>query len=125
MKETNVILWISRTGELVKTFTTGDADTQKLGYIGVCDSLLILGNNFAEYPEIVIEGDKKEDKKFTDFDLTASKELVVLNRFSGKKLWSMTANHGFIHNSVIAGDGLLFCLDKLPQNLETKLKEKR
>ncbi|MDO9339523.1 MAG: PQQ-binding-like beta-propeller repeat protein [Bacteroidales bacterium] len=113
-----------KTGELVKTFSTGDKNTQKLGYIGVYDSLLILGNNFAGYPEILIEGDKAEDKKFTDFDLTASKELIIMDRFSGNKLWSITANHGFIHNSVIAGDGLLFCLDKLPQNLETKLKRR-
>ena len=121
---TNCHLIDIKTGELVKTISTGDKNTRKLGYIGVYDSLLILGNNFTEYPEIVIEGDKPENKKFTDFDLTASKELIVMDRFSGKRLWSMTANHGFIHNSVIAGDGLLFCLDKLPQNLETKLKRR-
>jgi outer membrane protein assembly factor BamB len=114
----------SGTGEIVNTIVTGDENTHKLGYIGVYDSLLILGNDFTTYPEVVIEGDKKEDKKFTNYDITASKELVVLNRFSGKRLWSIVANHGFIHNSVIAGDGLLFCLDKLPQNLETKLKRR-
>jgi outer membrane protein assembly factor BamB len=112
------------TGELVKTIKTGDRNTQRLGYIGVCDSLLILGNNFTDYPEIIIDGDKAEDKKLTDFDVTASRELLILDRFSGGKLWSITANHGFIHNSVIAGDGFLFCLDKLPQNLETKLKRR-
>ena len=112
------------TGELVKTISTGDKDTQKLGYIGVYDSLLILGNNFVSYPEIINEGDKTENKKFTNFDLTASTGLMILNRFNGKKLWSIAANHGFIHNSVIAGNGLLFCLDKLPQNLETKLKRR-
>lgn len=56
------------TGELVKTISTGDKDTQKLGYIGVYDSLLILGNNFVSYPEIINEGDKTENKKFTNFD---------------------------------------------------------
>jgi len=48
----------------------------------------------------------------------------VLDRFTGKKLWSIESNHGFIHNSVIAGDGILFCLDKLPQYLETKLRRR-
>ena len=117
-----------KTGELVKTFSTGDKNTQKLGYIGVYDNLLILGNNFSEYPAIPIEEenkeDKKDNKKFEDFDLTASKELIIMDRFSGKKLWNISANHGFIHNSVIAGDGVLFCLDKLPQYLETKLKRR-
>jgi outer membrane protein assembly factor BamB len=121
---TNCHLIDINTGVLVKTISTGDKNTQELGYIGVYDSLLILGNNFTEYPEIIIEGDKPEDIKFTDFDVTASKELIILNRFSGQKLWSVTANYGFIHNSVIAGDGLLFCLDKLPQHLETKLKRR-
>ena len=117
-----------KTGNLIKTISTGDKNTQKLGYIGVYENLLILGNNFSDYPEITIEEDKtevkKDAKKFEDFDLTASKELLIMDRFSGEKLWSITANHGFIHNSVIAGDGLLFCLDKLPQNLETKLKRR-
>ncbi|MCX6326888.1 MAG: PQQ-binding-like beta-propeller repeat protein [Bacteroidia bacterium] len=133
---TNCHLINIKTGELVKTISTGEKNTQKLGYIGVYDSLLILGNNFTKYPEIIIEEanqedkkedikeDKKDTKKFENFDLTASKELIIMDRFSGKKLWSITANHGFIHNSVIAGDGFLFCLDKLPQYLETKLKRR-
>ena len=133
---TNCHLIDTKTGKLVKTISTGDKNTQKLGYIGVSDNFLILGNNFSKYPVITIEEDnkevkkednkedKKDTKKFEDFDLTASKELLIMDRFSGKKLWSITANHGFIHNSVIAGDGLLFCLDKLPQNLETKLKRR-
>jgi outer membrane protein assembly factor BamB len=121
---TNCHLIDIKTGEQVKTFTTGDNNTQELGYIGVYDSLLILGNNFTDYPEITVEGDPPVNPKFVDFDLTASKELIVMDRFSGKKLWSITANYGFIHNSVIAGDGLLYCLDKLPQSLETKLRRR-
>jgi hypothetical protein len=113
-----------RTGDMVKTISTGANNTQELGYIGVYDSLLILGNNFTEYPEIILEGEKPAKGKSTDFDLTASRELIILDRFSGVQKWSITANHGFIHNSVIAGDGMLFCLDKLPQNLETKLKRR-
>ncbi len=69
------------------------------------------------------ENDPKK-VKFSDFDRTASKELLVLNRFNGEQLWSVKANLGFIHNAVIAGDGMLFCLDKLPQSLETKRKRR-
>jgi len=113
-----------QTGELVRSFSTGDSNTQNLGYIGVYENLLILGNNFSQYPEIPNEVGVMARKKFENFDLTASKELVILDRFSGEELWSISANHGFLHNAVIAGDGLLFCLDKLPQNLETKLKRR-
>lgn len=112
------------TGELAGTFDTGDNTTDKLGYIGVYKNYLILGKNFTEYPEIANTDSIKEDEKFGKYDLTASKELFILDRFSGKKLWSITSNLGFIHNSVIAGDDILFCLDKLPQNLETKLRRR-
>ncbi len=112
-------------GELVKTFTTGDEGTQEIGFIGVYEDLLILGNNFSEFNNM-LESDTLaiKDPRFANFDVSASQELVVLDRFSGKKLWSIKAANGFIHNSVIAGDGMLFCLDKLPQYLETKLKRR-
>jgi outer membrane protein assembly factor BamB len=112
------------TGQLVKTFTTGDENTTKLGYIGVYKNYLILGNNFTKYPVIEPEKDAKIDKKFENFDVTASKELLILDRFNGKKLWSMAANHGFIHNGIIVGDDILFCLDKLPMALESRLKRR-
>ena len=117
------------TGKVTKVFTTGDAKAEKIGYIGVYKDLLILGNNFTNYPELPFaEGEEansdEESKKFENFNVTASRELVILNRFTGEKKWSIVANHGFIHNSVIAGDSLLFCLDKLPQYLETKLRRR-
>ncbi len=121
---TNCHLLDIKTGELVKSISTGDPNTQKLGYIGVYDDLLILGNNFSQYPNIPNEEGVPPREKFENFDLTASKELLILDRFSGKKIWSIPANHGFLHNAVIAGDGILFCLDKLPQHLETKLKRR-
>jgi len=113
-----------KTGELVKSISTGDSNTQKLGYIGVYENLLILGNNFSKYPKIPNEEGVLPREKFEDFDLTASEELMILDRFSGKLLWSIPANHGFLHNAVIAGDDVLYCLDKLPQHLETKLRRR-
>ncbi|MBG0861004.1 MAG: PQQ-binding-like beta-propeller repeat protein [Bacteroidales bacterium] len=113
-----------RTGELVRSFTTGNENTEELGYIGVYEDLLILGNNFSEFPGMENDSLRLKNPKFTDYNLTASRELIVMDRFTGKKLWSITGNHGFIHNSVIAGDGKLFCLDKLPQYLETKLRRR-
>ncbi len=111
-------------GETVKIFTSSGDDTRELGYIGVYEDLLMLGNNFAEFTGFDDDSIRIKNPKFTDYDLSASRELVVLNRFTGEKLWSIEANHGFIHNAVIAGDDMLFCLDKLPQYLETKLKRR-
>ncbi|HUX94720.1 MAG TPA: PQQ-binding-like beta-propeller repeat protein [Bacteroidales bacterium] len=113
-----------RSGELKKSFNTGDPLTQRLGYIGVFNNYLILGNDFADFPEIRDPDEKVENRKFTNYDLTASRELVIMDRFSGERLWSIKANQGFIHNSIICGEDILFCLDKLPQNLETKLKRR-
>ena len=111
-------------GKLAKTFETGEDSTRKLGYIGVYKNYLILGNNFSEYSRKQIPDTTKEDPKSGNFDVTASKELFILDRFNGKGLRKLTANHGFIHNSVIVGDDILFCLDKLPQNYETKLRRR-
>lgn len=113
-----------KTGNLVETFTTGDDETQELGYIGVYEDLLILGNNFSDFPGMESDSIALKNPRFTRYDLTASSELIILDRFTGKKIWSIQANHGFIHNSVIVGDGILFCLDKLPQYLETKLQRR-
>jgi len=112
------------TGKEVKSFSTGDKDSGRLAYIGVYENLLILGNNFSEYPDMPSEEDDPRRVKFRNFNTSASKELIIMNRFNGKKIWSIDANHGFIHNAVIAGDGILFCLDKYPQSLETKLKRR-
>ena len=114
-----------KTGKLVKSFSTGDSNTERLGYIGVYDDLLILGSNFSKYPKMPDEEDNNPKRvKFLNYDLSASQELIIMDRFTGKKRWRIDANHGFIHNAVIAGDGILFCLDKLPQSLETKLKRR-
>lgn len=113
-----------KTGEQVKTISVGDTGSVQLGYIGVYEDLLILGNNFSRYPEMPSEEDDPRRVKFRNFNITASRELIILNRFSGKEIWRMDANHGFLHNAVIAGDGILFCLDKYPQSLETKLKRR-
>jgi outer membrane protein assembly factor BamB len=111
-------------GKEINTFTTGDEKTEKFAYIGVYKNYLILGNNFAEYPKIPNDSGAKVDVKFDNFNVIASRELLIFDRFTGKKIWSIAANHGFIHNSVIAGDDILFCLDKLPQNIETKLRRR-
>ncbi|MGE5419808.1 MAG: PQQ-binding-like beta-propeller repeat protein, partial [Chloroflexota bacterium] len=112
------------TGEEVKTFTSGNTNTEKLAYIGVYKNYLILGNNFTDYPHIGASEEEKPDERSENYDVTASRELVVMDRFTGTRLWSIISNLGFIHNSIIVGDDILFCLDKYPQNLETRLRRR-
>jgi hypothetical protein len=113
-----------KTGTVDRVFSTGDDNTREMGYIAVYADLLILGNKFAEFTGLEEDSIRIKNPKFTEYNLTASRELMVFNRFSGEKIWSIEAIHGFIHNSVIAGDGFIFCLDKLPQYLETKMKRR-
>lgn len=112
-----------KTGDITDTFKAGN-DTTELGFIGVYGDKLILGRGFTDYPDHETDSITIKEPLTANYDRTASRELVVLDRFSGKKLWSIPANIGFIHNSIIAGDGILFCLDKYPQFHETKMRRR-
>lgn len=50
----------------------------------------------------------------------ASRRLTVLDRRSGKVLWSSTAAGGFRHNAICAGNGRLYTLDRAPTPTDTK-----
>jgi outer membrane protein assembly factor BamB len=54
----------------------------------------------------------KSYKGFND-NLTASRHLVVLDRHSGKMLWQTSAQFGFRHNTICAGGGRLYVIDRL------------
>jgi outer membrane protein assembly factor BamB len=112
------------TGEIVKTFTSGSDTTSSLGYIGIYEKYLILGNEFRKYSNTKASNEKPADFTHENYDVTASTNLMLFDRFSGEKLWEIPSRFGFIHNSVIAGDGILFCLDKMPVSLESKLQRR-
>ena len=42
-----------------------------------------------------------------------SRQLVVMDRHTGERLWSREARYGFRHNAVVAGAGRVFCIDGL------------
>ena len=44
---------------------------------------------------------------------SASRTLVVMNRSSGRVLWSREARYAFRHNAIAVGNGKVFCLDKM------------
>ncbi len=49
-----------------------------------------------------------------NWNATCSRNLVVMDRHSGEVRWQRTARHAFHHNTVVIGNGLLFCIDRLP-----------
>jgi hypothetical protein len=38
----------------------------------------------------------------------------VMNRHTGRVLWTIPARRGFLHNAIVAGAGKIFCLDTAP-----------
>jgi len=51
---------------------------------------------------------------------SASKQLVVFNRHTGKLLWKRTARYNFRHNCIVAAAGKVFCIDGLsPDKIQT------
>ncbi len=105
-----------KTGQTQEVFSLPDqkGQTQKeWGYIGVCDDCLIAGSGFAKLPAGLGVG-LKDPNTTVGLDRSVSRQLVVMDRHTGKVLWTLDARCGFLHNGITAGDGKIFCLDALP-----------
>jgi outer membrane protein assembly factor BamB len=107
----------ARTGDTRQTFSL-PADPQtgqkpSWGYIGVYKDLLIAGAQFVRFSEEPTKPTEKKDV-FADQDVTSSMKLVVMDRTSGRVLWTETSEHAFRHNTIVVGNDKLFCIDILP-----------
>ena len=124
-------------GETISVFrllASQNGDPIDWTYIGVCDEYLIAGSGFIKQSDTLSsgnetdqspEGDKDGQKDpFLNFDYSASRSLYVLDRQNGKLIWSRQSNYGILHNSIAAGGGRLFCLDKLPPYLEAQIQRR-
>jgi outer membrane protein assembly factor BamB len=117
-------------GDIVKTISLPPVDPDARrpkpppwGYIGVHEDKLIGGNGFVAYSDLV--GAKKEEYSiWTDFDKSASKGLLVFDRYEGDIKWRVDATHGFLHNGIAVGGDTIFILDKLPRYIENQLKRR-
>ncbi len=95
------------------------------GYIGVYDDYLIAGADIVEYKEAVeFEDLSSKRKPFYNFDITSSKRLIVMNRHTGDVFWTFNSELGFRHNTIVAGNGKLFCIDRMPDAVIEKLKRR-
>jgi outer membrane protein assembly factor BamB len=112
-------------------------ENRQWGFIGIYEDVLLGGAGFANYAqrhslapstdEKKDSGDDEEDAKAfgpRTFDTAASAALVAFNRHTGEVLWKFDARHSLIHNGIVAGDGKVFCLDKLPRPVEEKLQRR-
>ncbi|MBT4484574.1 MAG: PQQ-binding-like beta-propeller repeat protein, partial [Candidatus Latescibacteria bacterium] len=89
-------------------------------YIGVYEDKLIGGYGFVHFSDL-LQRKKAEYSQNEDFDKSASKGLVVMDRFTGDVLWKIDARLGFLHNGIAAANNILYCLDKLPPHIEDQL----
>ena len=90
------------------------------GFIGVYEQILFGGAGFVAFSDL-LQNKKAEYSIWEDFDKSASKRLLAMNRHTGDILWEVAAQHGFLHNGTAGGNDTLFTLDKLPPHIEKQL----
>ncbi|NIA13748.1 MAG: PQQ-binding-like beta-propeller repeat protein [Nitrospiraceae bacterium] len=90
------------------------------GYIGIYEDTLFAGAGFVAFSDLLPK--KKADySKWEDYDKSASKRMIAMDRHTGEIRWEIESMHGFLHNGVAVGNGTMFVLDKLPPHLEKQL----
>jgi outer membrane protein assembly factor BamB len=114
------------------------------GYLNVLDKYLIGGVALPTPAKDIapIKAKKKPDEEDEDEQgeidsgqvtprALASQKLFVMDRMTGKVLWSVTSQTSFRHNAVCAGGGKLFAIDRVsrykvvqPPKTTTKDKDK-
>lgn len=87
------------------------------GYINVVENYLVGG---AE-PQFT---DGLKDARGENDNFATSGRLVVMDRGSGKVLWSTAARSGFRHNAICIGGGRLYCIDRLSGPELSRLKRR-
>lgn len=113
----------ARTGALRKTIPLRDDATRAdWGFIGVYEDILLGGDGFAQYSLKLGSDPKTKASPIEDY--SASDGLVAFDRHSGKLLWRVKARHSFLHNGIVAGNGRVYCLDKLAAGAETLLQRR-
>ncbi len=110
-----------------------DGQQHEWGFIGVYEDVLLGGIGFANYVERLNLSFEDSDSKLSrnakgfgskSLDRSASQGLVAFNRHTGEQLWKIEARHSFLHNAIVAGDGKVFCIDKLQKPIEDKLRRR-
>ena len=113
------------TGEIVSTFVIPPADeggsSPRWGYINVIDDYLIVGTNPLVVEVDNLDGSPKPGK---NENLTSSRQLVVMDRHTGKVTWTADSVNGFRHNAMCAGGNRVYAVDLLSQGRLARLKRR-
>jgi outer membrane protein assembly factor BamB len=116
----------SRTGKIIRAMRmparASEAKSPEWGYLGLYQDVLLGGAGFAHYTKKLAPAEVGATP--APPDLAASEGLVAFDRDSGKVLWRAEARHSFWHNGIVAGNGRVYCLDRLPKSAEGKLKRR-
>ncbi|MCK5175642.1 MAG: methyltransferase domain-containing protein, partial [Planctomycetes bacterium] len=96
-------------GATTATFTIADPGYEDavFGQVSIWDDLLIVGADPIVYP-----GTPGQE----NWNESCSRDIVVMNRYTGNIVWQKRANHSFQHNSIIVGNDTLYCIDRIPPN---------
>ncbi len=132
-----------KTGEFALPALGPKKETPRWGYINVVGDYLIGGADplldpkaLPPPPKAGAGDDKDPDgkkestvnklfkavKKFSD-NMSASRQLVVMDRYTGKVLWTAAAKSGFRHNATCVGGGRLYTIDRLSGEQLARLKK--
>ncbi|MCE9546037.1 MAG: PQQ-binding-like beta-propeller repeat protein [Planctomycetia bacterium] len=113
-------------GKTLRTITMPKGEKDEApplwGFIGVYQDVLLGGAGFANFTGGQRDLSTRQGLGLSD--LSASDGLVAFDRHTGKILWQAKARYSFLHNSIVAGGGRVYCLDRLPGSVEGKLKRR-
>jgi outer membrane protein assembly factor BamB len=62
--------------------------------------------------------------KIENDNYSSSKRLVIMERATGKVLWTVTARNGFRHNAICLGGGRMYCIDRASGAELSRLKRR-
>jgi len=91
-------------------------DNKVYGQIKVWEDLLVI----AADPNI-FDGDPVGQDNWNG---TCSNDLFVMDRDTGEIAWARTAANAFHHNTIIAGNDVVYCIDRLPPGYEEALNRR-
>lgn len=99
-------------------------EAPRWGHLNVVGDYLVA----AADPLFNAQSDKQDKSPAKLFKLSSadiyssSRYLAVLDRHTGKMLWTATARLGFRHNTICAGNGKLFAIDRLSSARLAKMR---
>ncbi len=97
-----------------------DQPRPEWGYLAVVGDVLLGGWGYGDFSQR-LGGQPVASQQA---DKMASGGLVAFDRHSGRVLWKVSAEHGFLHNGIAAGRDRVYCLDRLPPPAEAWLERR-